>query len=98
MDGRVSGDLLRRRHSVYLIDQPRRGGAARSTVAATINAMPDDQGWFNMFRLDRWPELFTAVQFSRNPEALNQYFRQIGPDTGWFDAKVATDAVSGAVR
>jgi len=34
------------------------------------------------------------VQFSHDPEALNQYFRQMVPDTGPFDAQVATDAVS----
>jgi len=86
--------FLRRRYPVYLIDQPRRAGAARSTAAATISATPDDQRWFNMFRLGRWPELFPDVQFSRDPEALNQYFRQMVPDTGPFDAKVVTDAVS----
>jgi hypothetical protein len=77
-----------------LIDQPRRGGAARSTAATTISATPDDQRWLNMFRLGRWPELFPDVQFSRDPEALNQYFRQMVPDSGPFDAKVVTDAVS----
>ena len=86
--------FLRRRFPVYLVDQPRRGGAARSTVAANISAAPDEQRWFNMFRLGRWPEFFAGVQFSRDPEALNQYFRQMVPDTGPFDANVATDAVS----
>ena len=86
--------FLRRRFPVYLVDQPRRGGAARSTVPASISATPDDQRWFNMFRLGRWPEFFADVQFSRDPQALDQYFRQMVPDTGPFDAKVATDAVS----
>ena len=86
--------FLRRRFPVYLVDQPRRGGAARSTVSANISAAPDDQRWFNMFRLGRWPDFFPGVQFSRNPEALNQYFRQMVPDTGPFDAEVVTNAVS----
>jgi pimeloyl-ACP methyl ester carboxylesterase len=86
--------FLRRRFPVYLIDQPRRGGASRGTVTATVPATPDDQRWFNMFRLGRWPEFFPGVQFSRDPEALNQYFRQMVPDVGPFDAKVVTDAVS----
>ena len=86
--------FLRRRFPVYLVDQPRRGGAARSTVAGNVSAAADEQRWFNMFRLGRWPELFAGVQFSRDPEALNQYFRQMVPDTGPFDAKVVTDAVS----
>ena len=88
--------FLRRRFPVYLIDQPRRGGAARSTVNATVPATPDDQRWFNMFRLGRWPDLFAGVQFSKEPEALNQYFRQMVPDVGPFDAKVTTEAVSQA--
>ena len=86
--------FLRRRFPVYLVDQPRRGGAARGTVGTTVEAAPDDQRWFNMFRLGRWPDFFPGVQFSREPEALNQYFRQMVPDTGPFDAKVVTDAVS----
>ena len=34
------------------------------------------------------------MQFSSEPEALNQYFRSMVPDTGPFDGKVVTDAVS----
>lgn len=86
--------FLRRRYPVYLVDQPRRGGASRATVAGTISATPDDQRSFNLFRAGRWPELFPGVQFSRDPEALNQFFRQMVPDTGPFDARVATDAIS----
>lgn len=86
--------FLRRRFPVYLLDQPRRGGAARSTVSTTINAMPDEQRWFNQFRLGNWPNLFPGVQFSSDPRALEQYFRQMVPDTGPFEAKVAVDAVS----
>ena len=86
--------FLRRGFPVYLVDQPRRGGAARSTVPGAISATPDDQRWFNMFRLGRWPAFFPGVQFSRDPQALDQYFRQMVPDTGPFDAKVATDAMS----
>ena len=89
--------FLRRRYAVYLVDQPRRGGAARSTVSTTTDTVPDDQRWFNMFRLGRWPDFFTDVQFSRDPEALNQYFRQMVPDTGPLDTKVAIDAVSALV-
>jgi hypothetical protein len=86
--------FLRRHFAVYLLDQPRRGGAGRSTVAGTISATPDEQRWFNQFRLGIWPDLFPGVQFSREPEALNQYFRSMIPDTGPFDGKVVTDAVS----
>lgn len=86
--------FLRRRYSVYLLDQPRRGGAGKGTVGGTVASTPDEQRWFNQFRLGTWPSFFPGVQFSRDPEALNQYFRQMVPDTGPFDANVAADAVS----
>lgn len=84
--------FLRRRFPVYLIDQPRRGNAGRGTVSATISATPDDQMWFNTFRVGIWPEYFTGVQFSRDPEALNQYFRQMTPNVGPYDPEVISDA------
>jgi pimeloyl-ACP methyl ester carboxylesterase len=84
--------FLRRRFPVYLIDQPRRGNAGRGTVSATINATPDEQGWFNTFRVGIWPEYFPGVQFSKDPEALNQYFRQMTPNVGPYDPEVNSDA------
>jgi len=86
--------FLRRRFPVYLLDQPRRGGAARGTLGTTISAAPDEQRWFNQFRLGTWPALFPGVQFSSDSQVLEQYFRQMAPDTGPFDAKVAVDAVA----
>lgn len=86
--------FLRRGFSVYLVDQPRRGRAGRSTKSITIEAAPDDQLWFGIFRLGIWPNFFPDVQFSRDPEALNQFFRQMTPNTGPFDLEVNSDAVS----
>ena len=86
--------LLRRGVAVYVIDQPRRGRAGRSTLPMTIMPTPDEQAWFNTFRLGIWPDFFPGVQFSRDPEALNQYFRQMTPNTGPFDAEVISDAVA----
>lgn len=86
--------FLRRRFGVYLIDQPRRGRAGRSTVEATLSPVPDEQLWFNVFRIGVWPDFFPGVQFSKDPEALNQYFRQMTPNIGGFDTEVITDATS----
>lgn len=86
--------FLRRGFGVYLIDQPRRGNAGRSTLPATIAPAPDEQTWFNIFRVGIWPNYFPGVQFSGDPEALNQYFRQMTPNTGPFDTEVISDAVS----
>src|SRR6266508_5256436 len=86
--------FLRRDFGVYLIDQPRRGNAGRSTQPITLTPTPDEQGWFDTFRLGIWPDFFPGVQFSRDPEALNQYFRQITPDTGPLDPALDSEAVT----
>jgi hypothetical protein len=86
--------LLRRGFPVYVIDQPRRGHAGRSTLPATIAPTPDEQLWFGMFRIGVWPDYFPGVQFSRDPEALDQFFRSMTPNTGPFDLEVVSDAVS----
>lgn len=86
--------FLRRRFGVYVVDQPRRGRAARSTVDGTIAATPDEQGWFATFRLGVWPDFFPGVQFSKDPEALNQYFRQMVPNVGPIDIEVNANAIA----
>ncbi|WP_187261719.1 alpha/beta hydrolase [Pontibacter beigongshangensis] len=86
--------FLRRGFPVYLLDQPRRGRAARSTEPTAISAAPDDQLWFGIFRLGIGSEFFPGVQFSKDPEALDQFYRQMVPNTGPFDMEVSTDAVS----
>lgn len=86
--------FLRRRFGVYLVDQPRRGQAGRSMVEATIKPTPDEQLWFNQFRIGVWPHYFEGVQFPRGEETLNQFFRMMTPNTGPFDMDVLADAVS----
>ncbi len=86
--------FLRRNFSVYLIDQPRRGNAGRSTVSATINPIPDEQQWFDVFRVGVWPTYFSNVQFAKDSESLNQYFRSMTPSIGSIDIDVNTDAVA----
>ncbi|WP_200845096.1 alpha/beta fold hydrolase [Roseomonas sp. 18066] len=86
--------FLRRRFATYLVDQPRRGNAGRSTVAATLTPTPDEQFWFGQFRVGIWPNYFDGVQFDRAPETLNQYFRAMTPNTGAFDMNVVSDGVA----
>lgn len=86
--------FLRRGYGVYLLDQPRRGQAGRSSQPLAITPVADEQRWFNTFRVGIWPEFFPGVQFSQNPETLNQYFRQMTSDTGPIDINVNADAVS----
>jgi hypothetical protein len=86
--------FLRRGFGVYVIDQPRRGNAGRSTQSSTLTPVTDEQKWFNIFRVGIWPNCFPGVQFSHDSEALNQYFRQMTPDTGPIDIDVNSDAVA----
>lgn len=86
--------FLRRRFPVYLVDQPRRGRAGNSTVAATVEPTPYDQLFFDQFRIGQWPQYFDNVQFDRQPETLNQFLRSVTPNTGPYDAGVITDAMS----
>ena len=86
--------FLRRRFSVYILDQPRRGDASRSTVAGTIEPTPDEQQWFDVFRIGIWPNYFDGVQFARDTNTLNQYFRAMVPNVGPIDVNVNADAAS----
>lgn len=86
--------FLRRNFSTYLIDQPRRGNAGRSTVEAIVRPSPDEQFWFGQFRVGVWPDYFDGVQFSRDPAVLDQYFRSMTPDTGPIDFDVNSNAVA----
>ncbi|WP_306770244.1 alpha/beta fold hydrolase [Mycobacterium sp. KBS0706] len=86
--------FLRRHFPVYLVDQPRRGRAGNSTVAATIEPTPYDQLFFDQFRLGKWPNYFDNVQFDRKPETLDQFFRSVTPNTGPYNAGVISDAMS----
>lgn len=95
-DGRegFNNIFLRNNYSVYLMDQPRRGSASRSTAPASINPVPDEQQWFDVFRIGIWPKYYEGVQFAKDTNTLNQYFRQMVPNIGPIDLNVTTDAAA----
>src|SRR5690606_30889667 len=74
--------FLRRNFSVYLLDQPRRGEAGKSTVEATITPTADEQFWFTQFRLGNYPDYFPNVQFPKDAASLEQFYRQMTLKTG----------------
>jgi pimeloyl-ACP methyl ester carboxylesterase len=86
--------FLRRGFPVYLIDQPGRGRAARRTKPVNLMATPDEQLWFGIFRLGVYPDFYPGVQFSKDSQALNQFYRQMVPNTAPYDAQLNIDAVS----
>lgn len=86
-DGREgwSDMFLKKGHSVFLIDQPRRGEAGQTSVAGTISTEPSDQTWYTQFRIGTYVDnQFTYnenSQFPQGEETLDQFFRQMTPDT-----------------
>lgn len=86
--------FLRRGFGVYLLDQPRRGEAGKSTVPANITPVPDEQFWFTQFRIGNYPNYFPNSQFPKDSASLEQFYRQMTPNTGDFDSNVISEAVS----
>jgi pimeloyl-ACP methyl ester carboxylesterase len=95
-DGREGFQTIFLRHGfpIYLVDQPRRGRAGNSTVATTIEPTPYDQLFFDQFRLGKWPNFFDNVQFDRDPQVLDQFFRSVTPNTGPYDPGVIASAMT----
>jgi pimeloyl-ACP methyl ester carboxylesterase len=89
--------FLRRGFPVYLLDQARRGSAGKTTTAGEINTEPNEQWFFNQFRLGLWPDLYEGGQFSHDPSALEQFFRAMVPDTGPLDSEVIVAGASAAI-
>lgn len=89
-DGREGWDnlFLRQGYGVYLVDQPRRGQSGRSTVDASVPAVADDQFWFAQFRMGEYPKFFKGVAFPQDAASLDQFFRQMTPNIGAFDANL----------
>ena len=105
-DGRDgwSTSFLNKGHSVFLVDQPRRGEAGSTAAmtndsidtwtAASKEYMPGDQAWYTHFRIGRTaPERYEGSQFPEGEEAQNQFFRQMTPNTGSFDMAVNVAAM-----
>jgi len=86
--------FLRRRFGVYLVDQPRRGEAGRASIPGEITAGCDDQMWFSIARIGIWPDFFEGVQFPRDTESMEQFFRLATPDTAAFDIEITSAGVA----
>ncbi len=84
--------FLRKGYPTYLVDQPRRGNAGRSTEAATIAPVFDEEVWFSRCRIGVWPEYFEGVQWDKSETTLNQWFRQFTPTLGSADFDVYSNA------
>jgi hypothetical protein len=91
--------LVRRGFATYILDQPNRGRAGRGIAGTTIAPVPGpgatgEQGIFIRFRIGIWPNYFPGVQFSHDPDALEQWYEQQTPSTGPANDAVISDAVA----
>lgn len=95
-DGREGyGTLfLRKGYSTYIVDQPRRGRAGNSTVSETIDVQPNDQFWYENFRMGIYPNLHESGRFPKDSYSLDQFLRQITPNTGAYDLDVISDGLA----
>lgn len=109
-DGREgwSDMFLKKGHSVFLIDEPRRGEAGTTSVAGEISSKTLDQRWYTQFRIGRWENGKSVVnegsQFPSDDKSIDQFFRQMTPDTGMksdmgadFDGEVVAKAVAATI-
>ena len=85
--------FLEKGFATYIVDQPRRGRAGRATVPGNVTARPDDQLWFNTFRIGEWPNYYDNVAVPKDEESLSQFFHQMVPDTAPIDNKAVADAM-----
>ena len=95
-DGREGwSDLfLRKGHAAFLVDAPRRGAAGMTTqlpqsamdiFPGTIRYLPGDQSMYTHFRIGAvMPERYDGSQFPEGEETLNQFLREMTPNTGDF--------------
>lgn len=98
--------FLKKGHSSFLVDQPRRGEAG-STIEMTSDGFldawsenskgykPGDQAWYTHFRIGRVaPERYENSQFPSDEESQNQFFRQMTPNTGLYNQEINAEALS----
>lgn len=109
-DGREgwSDMFLKKGHGVFLIDEPRRGEAGATFVSGDISTKTLDQRWYTQFRIGRWEEGKSVAnegsQFPNDDVSVDQFFRQMTPDTGMtsdmgadFDGEMVAQAVAAAI-
>lgn len=109
-DGREgwSDIFLRNGHSVFLVDEPRRGEAGATSVSGDISTKTLEQRWYTQFRIGKWENGKSVPnegsQFANSDEAVDQFFRQMTPDTGMksdmgvdFDGEMVAKALAATV-
>ncbi len=85
--------FLAKGYKTFVVDEPRRGRAGNSTVPVTLSATPQDQLWYDNFRIGQWPNIYDNAAVPRDEESRAQFFYQMTPDTGKFDATLVAESM-----
>lgn len=87
--------FLRKGYPVYLVDQPRRGESGRSTQAAIVPQVLEDEIQFNIFRLGLWPNYYEGTQFPKDSkDALDNFYYLMTNNHGDYDIELNADALA----
>lgn len=100
--------FLRNGHGVFLVDEPRRGEAGATSTAGEISVKTLEQRWYTQFRIGKWENgrsvPHEGSQFVNSEEAVDQFFRQMTPDTGMksdmgadFDGETVAKALAATI-
>lgn len=85
--------FLRQRYAVFIMDQPRMGRAGMGLQDGVIKVANLDQFLFDINRLGVWPKFYNRVQFPQDTESLEQFFRQMTPNTCGYNNQVIVAAI-----
>lgn len=90
--------FLEKGWKTYIVDEPRRGRGGQSTVPAELKATPQDQLWYDNFRIGQYPNVYKNAAVPKDEESRSQFFHQMVPDTGAFDQNVVADAMDAVMN
>ena len=98
-DGRegFSTLMLRRRYPAFVIDLPGRGRAGKTSATTTLAPKADEMLWFDIWRLGEYPNYHSDVQFPKDAETLDQFFREMTPDVSAHNMKTDIASISAAI-
>lgn len=85
--------FLAKGYKTFIVDEPRRGRVGNSTVPVELKAQPQDQLWYDNFRIGQWPDYYDNAAVPRDAESRAQFFYQMTPDTGAFDVQVVAETM-----
>lgn len=86
--------FLRCGFATYNMTLPRRGNAGRGQIGMEIKPVYNEQLWYTKWRIGIYPDYFDGVQFARDKESLNQFMRQMVPETGPTDFEMNAGVVA----